>query len=139
MWNSICMCMYCFTCPVRYLVTLIYLSYWYCKVNENAYKICKKPIEMLDTGMSTENVAMHVWSSSWSIRNLHARFQMTWPTNDSSRHGRSPVTTCGEDCYIMNKHSRNRFQLTLLLLLACLGFIIHEWNNNPQAEQKSIL
>ena len=67
-------------------------------------------IGMLDTGMSTEHVAMHVGCSSRAIRNLRIRFRTTGSTNDLPRRGRPRVTARGQDRYITNTHLRNRFQ-----------------------------
>lgn len=70
----------------------------------------ERAIGMLDAGMSTEDVARHVGSSSRAIRNLRVRFRTTGSTNDMPRRGRPRVTTRGQDRYIMNTHLRNRFQ-----------------------------
>ena len=67
-------------------------------------------IGMLDAGMSTEDVARHVGSSSRAIRNLRARFRTTGRIGDFPRSGRPRVTTRSQDRYIMNTHLRNRFQ-----------------------------
>ena len=60
---------------------------------------------MLDGGMSTEHVARHVGCSSRAIQNVCITFRTTGSTNDLPHSGRP----CGQDCYIMNMHLRNRF------------------------------
>ena len=68
----------------------------------------KRAIDMLNTSMTMNAVAMNIGCSTRAIR--HQRFQATWRTEDRPRSGRQQVTTRGQDRYIRNTHLRNRFQ-----------------------------
>ena len=56
----------------------------------------ERAIGMLDAGMSTEDVARHVGSSSRAIRNLRTRFRTTGRIDDLPLSGRLRVTTRGQ-------------------------------------------
>ena len=69
----------------------------------------ERPIGMLETGASMEEVSLQVGSSVQALRSLKRRFVQTGITEDLPRSGRPRVTTPAQDHYILNQHLRNRF------------------------------
>ena len=69
----------------------------------------ERAVGMLMAGMSTEQVATAVGTTSRTIRRLRQRLRETGKTADRPRSGRPRVTTPGQDRRIVISHLRDRF------------------------------